>query len=100
MNYYIVHESGLVQRVGRFNGPAAAERAAQRKWGQCVFLRPHKRNPGKAHACFTDSERGTSMKLTEETCNELYAACKAAQGQCLTMGAYLKPPFKGHMEIP
>jgi hypothetical protein len=38
------------------------------------------------------------MKLTEETCNELYAACKAAWGQCLTMRAYLKPPFKGHME--
>ena len=37
MNYYIVHESGLVQRVGRFNGPAAAERAAQRKWGHVYF---------------------------------------------------------------
>jgi hypothetical protein len=37
MNYYLIHESGLVQWVGRFNGPAQAERVAQRKWGHVAY---------------------------------------------------------------
>jgi hypothetical protein len=37
MNYYIVHESGLVQRIGRFNGPAEAERAALRKFSHVAY---------------------------------------------------------------
>lgn len=38
------------------------------------------------------------MKLTEETCNELYAACKAAWGQCMVLAPYLTQPHKSRVE--
>lgn len=37
MNYYLIHDSGLVQRLGRFNGPAEAERAALRKFSHVAY---------------------------------------------------------------